>query len=67
MGDLNAASGVSQALTGQLAVHRHGDGVWPRSATGPLAAQSLGAVSTSSRASHDIACAAVLPHIVTDA
>ena len=62
-----ASSGVSNALTGKLAARRHGEGVRPRCNTGALAAQGLGAVSTSSRASHDIACAAVLPHIVTDA
>ena len=63
----HCASGVSNALIGKLAVRRHGGGVRSRCNTGALAAQGLGAVSTSSRASHDIACAAVLPHIVTDA
>ena len=63
----HCASGVSNALTGKLAARRHGEGVRPRCNTGALAAQGLGAVSTSSRASHVIACAAVLPHIVTDA
>lgn len=63
----HCAAGVSHTLTGKLAVHRHGEGVRPCCNTGALAAQGLGAVSTSSRASHDIACPAVLPHIVTDA
>ena len=63
----DSASGVSNALAGKLAVRRHRKGMWPRGNTGALATQGLGAVSTSSRASHDIACADVVPHIVTDA
>jgi len=56
-----------RALTGKRAPRRHGDGMWPRCNTAVLVAQGLGAVNTSSRASHDIACAAVLRHMVTDA